>query len=203
MILSRISRPLAALFAAGVLLAGCTAAPPAPTDTFYRLDAAEGVMPVLGQPQPRVVEVTRFLAAGVLADRPVAHTSTGRVLEQYAYDFWIETPPVLLQQQLVEYLRAANVFTQVVTPELRARTDLTIRGRILRFEHLLPPSGAAGVAVSIELSLIDTATDDVKLLGTYVETVPADNTSVLAATSAMRQAVARIYARFVADITKT
>lgn len=186
--------------ALALTLSACGGVAAPPGDTFYRLEVTETPVPRLPIPDPRSLEVRRFAAQGLLADRAVAHSRDGRTLEQYAYHFWVEAPPLLLQRQMVEYLRAAGAYAQVVTPDLRIGADLSLRGRILRFEHLRPEKAAPAVAVSLELSVLDALTDDVKMLATYSETLPAEDASVPAAVAAMTGAVRRIFDRFAQEI---
>lgn len=197
-----LSRRALVVGGSALLLAACGSVAAPPGDAFYRLDVTQPPQPPIPrriQPDPRSIEVLRFAAQGVLADRAVAHTTDGQSLEQYAYHFWVEPPPLLLQRQVVEYLRAANAYARVVTPDLRVGADLSVRGRLLRFEHLRPENTQAAVAVSLELSILDSLTDDVRLLATYAETQPAEDASIPAAVRAMTGAVRRILDRFVRD----
>jgi ABC-type uncharacterized transport system auxiliary subunit len=198
-------RRLAPLLGAALLLGACAQGSPPPSEVFYRLDIPMEMVHPVSVTDPRTVEVTRFDAKGVLGDRAVAFSQRvdGQVLEQYSYHFWQEQPGVLLQTETVDYLRDAHAFARVVTPELRVRADLTIRGRVLRLEHLVPKDGAPAVALSMEMTLLDPLTDDVKVLATYTEVIPVAEKGVPAAVEALRDALARVLARFAADITKS
>jgi ABC-type uncharacterized transport system auxiliary subunit len=203
----RLATLAAPLFGAGLLLGACAMENPPPTDVFYRLDIPQSEIVHTPVTDPRMVEVGRFDAKGTLGDRAIAFTtrSDGQTLEQYSYHFWEETPAVLLRDQMVKYLRASGAFAEVVTPALRARADLLILGRVLRMEHVVPPEEESGpaVALSLELTLLDPQTDDVKLLATYTEVVPVADRTVPTATQGLRDALARILARFTTDITKS
>ncbi len=189
--------------AAPGLLAACGAVEAPPKDTFYRLDVDPATVIGAARTRPETLEVARFDAVGLLAERPVVYTAQGATLEQYFNHFWIEAPPELLQRHMVEFLRSNMAFAQVVTPALRTRPDLELRGTILRLEQTRPTEQTAGVAVSLELSLIDVLTGDVKMLATYTETGPAADTSVAAAVQAIRDALGRIEKRFLADLINT
>ena len=64
-----------------------------------------------------IVLVSRFNSDGLYADRAVVYTEDDAemVLQQYHYHFWSESPQTLLQAELVEWLRAANLSQWVVS----------------------------------------------------------------------------------------
>lgn len=185
----------AALIAA-VALAGCAAPPPAPQDQFYRLDVtADAGDTVLNG----VVEVDRFDASGALGNRALLYLEDGsNALSEYHYHFWVEAPPLLLQGALVSYLRSANLASQVVTPELRARPDFTVSGRVIRFEIVrgAPTKGA----VTLELALRRETDGAILVLGEYAAEVPAGRNGIQTDVAAIQSAVDDAFGRFVADI---
>ena len=178
------------------ILTGCAAPPPAPEDQFYRLS-------VSAQPGAQVldgaVEVGRFDASGALGNRPLLYVDEGsNALTEYHYHFWLEAPPVLLQGALVSYLRGANVAARVVTPEMRARPDYTVTGRVMRLETV---RGAPSIAaVTLELSLRREADGEILVLGEYAAEVPAGQRGIQTDVAALERAVDDAFARFVADI---
>ena len=184
--------------AAGIL-AGCAAPPPAPEDQFYRLAVtAEPGDQVLDG----VIEVGRFDASGALGNRPLLYVDKGsNALTEYHYHFWLEAPPVLLQGALVSYLRGAGVASQVVTPEMRARPDYTITGRVMRLETVrgAPSKGV----VQLELSLRREDDGALLVLGEYATEVPAGKSGIQTDVAALEKAVDDAFARFVADIRAT
>lgn len=180
-----------------LLVAAC-AQPAPPGDNFYRLDVAE---PAQRQGQPwltGVLEVNRLDTDGVLAERALAYQDKDGSLARYRYDLWAEAPGGLIQDQLVETLRAHNAATQVVTPDLRVPPDWALRGKLKRFE-LLPAEGK--VTVRMQLSVVSAKDGALVLLETYAAEAPsaADPKS---ASAALARATADIFARFAADLAK-
>ena len=185
------------LAAALFLLAAC-AQPPVPDDHFYRLavnDPAPGAQTLKG-----ALEVQRFSADGVTAARPIAFSKPEAPgeFQAYHYHFWTEPPTVLLQNKLVEYLRAARLAASVVTPELRIAPQFVLTGRIKRFERILaaPPR----VMAEIELGLKEERTDRLIHLATYRAEEQSSGKTVAHAALALGRATARIYGRFLADV---
>lgn len=181
------------------LLAGCGSAPSVPEDSFYRLnpraEQAVADKPVLDG----VVEVDRFAASGSIANRPLLFSEPGSsAVSEYHYHFWIEAPPILLQNALVSYLRSANLSKRVVTPEMRVSPDYTIRGRLMRLETVLsePPVGIA----ELELSLRRESDGELLVLGEYRAEVPSGPNGVRTDVSAIEKAVDKAFGEFVADI---
>ncbi|HEY9078463.1 ABC-type transport auxiliary lipoprotein family protein [Magnetovibrio sp.] len=185
---------------AGVLGA-CAVPPPAPEDAFYRL-SPRAAAPVASTPVlTGVVEVDRFAAAGSLANRPLLFSEPGSsAVSEYHYHFWIEAPPILLQNALVSYLRSTEVAERVVTPEMRVRPDYTIRGRVMRLETVKGES-AIGIA-EFELSLRRESDGELLVLGEYRAEVPSGPNGVKTDVTALEKAVDKAFQDFVADIQK-
>ena len=197
--MSRGFRPLIVLLAP--LLAACNQ-PPLPQDTFYRLQVD---LPGVAAATPRLngtLEVERFVADGLTAGRPIVYSRSDRPheLQEYHYHFWTEPPPIMLRDQLIAYLRASRVATAVVTPELRVAADYVLAGKITRLERVV--GAAPRAVVELELGVRETDNDRLLFVDTYRDEEAASGDSVGAAVAALNVALARIYARFAADLKK-
>lgn len=193
------TRSLAA-FVMLAFLVSCGGGPPPPKDEFYRLNV---VAPSTTFPTPVLngtVEVSRLHADGVTIERAIAYSSKKTQLTQYAYHYWTETPVRLLQEALVDQLRAAKVAPLVVTPEHRALSDYNVLGKVRRFEHLR--EGSPRVVVEVELTVQNASDGQVLLLETYMVEEPASDATVPAAAEAMSRAVGALSERFLADLAK-
>lgn len=187
------------LFAVVVLAAACGKPAPAPQDHFYRLHMAlpaATVAPLLNG----VLQVERFTASGLLAQRAIMHSKGDGEVHTYHYHAWVEVPAVMLQLQMVRYLRAAGAAKRIVTPEAQLTPDYRLQGRILRLEQRTasPPMGL----VELELALIRHRDRKLLWLATYRQEVAAADPGVRAAVAAMSKAAGKIYARFFRDIAQ-
>ena len=184
------------------LLASCTSQTAAPEDSFYRLDAPTPSerfsTPLLGG----VLEVERFVADGVTAGRPIAYSEAGRSHEvkEYHYHFWTQPPTVMLRDELVEFPRATNAATAIVTPDNRVSASYELTGKIIRLEKVVgaTPKGV----LTLELSLRQVSGDRLVFLQTYTAEAVAGSDSVSTAVTALNQAFSDICARFRADLSK-
>lgn len=192
-------RALFLLVVAVAVLAGC-AQPRVPEDNFYRLTIA-APKHMDAPPIPGVVEVSRFVADGLVAQRAIVYSEVGHanVAQSYHYDFWIEPPTVLLQNALVDYLRAAGAAGTVVTPDLHAEPDVIASGRIRRFEHIRG-GGNGSVKVSLDLSLRERKSDKLLLVRTYDAERPLADTRLGTVAREMSAAVEDIYGRLLRDL---
>ncbi|MHA1598804.1 MAG: ABC-type transport auxiliary lipoprotein family protein [Alphaproteobacteria bacterium] len=196
--LKRLALPLAMV--AALIVTGCSQ-PTVPKDNYYRLqvampDAAPGTV------FKGVVEVQRFIADGLTASRPIVYSkaSSPQQLNAYHYHFWTEPPVVMLRDQLVDFLRAANVAELIVTPEMRSRIDYVLTAKIKRLEKV---SGATPRAVvEVELGLQDSAKGEVVHLKNYRVETTAKSDSVVDAVVALNKALASAYTLFVEDLKK-
>lgn len=184
-----------------LLVLGACAQPEVPTDRFYRLDVAAPETRLAKPPLAGTLEVSRFIADGLTAGRPIVYSESGRPREvlEYHYHFWTEPPTIMLRDQLVTYLRAANVASTVVTPEHRVEPDYELSGKIKRLEQVkgTPP----GAVVELELALKRSADGQILLLDTYRIEAEARTGSVVAAVDALNSALGLIYTRFTNDIS--
>lgn len=186
---------------AGLVLAAC-AQGPIPQDVYYRLQIPEPEAGVNPAPHLAGVAVVRsFEADGILNERAVAYTASDtQTLGQYNYRFWTDPPPVVVQRELAEHLRAAKVFSDVVTPGYRVAADYEVSGRVARFDETPDATGTPHAVVEVELGLTRLRGLDLLTLRRYRVDVPADGDSVDATAEAMRQALAEVFARFTADL---
>ena len=204
-------------------LTGCLgSAPPVPRDHYYRVlvaPPAQGDAPrrISGQSAstqsasrqgatgimfPGVLSVAPLDADGLLRERPLLYSATGRAheMQQHDYHYWMDPPPKMLQAQLVDYLRASGLAKAVITPDLRVRPDYEITGRLKRFERLLG-GGPTRVVAQVELAMVEIERNQLLVIETYSAEVAAADDSVEASVLALDQALARIFERFLADAT--
>ncbi len=202
---------------------GCLgSAPPVPRDHYYRVlvapptqgDTAQSTSASSASGQsasrpsatgimfPGVLSVAPLEADGLLRERPLLYSTTGRAheMQQHDYHYWMDPPPKMLQAQLVDYLRASGVAKAVVTPDLRVRPDYEITGRLKRFERLLG-GGPTRVVAEIELAMVEIGRNQLLVIETYSAEVTAVDDSVEASVLALDEALERIFERFLADAT--
>lgn len=178
------------------LVAACSS-PPAPRDTFYRLDLAPPAHRFDKPALPGVLEVNRLDTDGVLSERALAYQEPGKGIQRYRYDFWSEPPGVLLQDRIAQMLKAANAAERIVTPDLRVPPDYALRGKVRRFEQI---AGANKVAVEVQLVLVNARNGDLVMMETYAAEVPAAADTPEAAVAAIGRGADQVMARFLADL---
>jgi ABC-type uncharacterized transport system auxiliary subunit len=183
-----------------VLLGAC-AGPPPPADTFYRLQVpAEAALDP--KPLPGVLEVSRFAAEGLTGERALLYSYRDRPdqVMRYRYHIWTDTPPVLLQDQLVRTLRQARAADQVVTSDLNVSPAFVIQGRLRRFEQLAgtPPA----VVVEADIGLVRVHGSELLLLNSYRVETPAASDQPGDAVAALQAATGDLFSRFLADLAR-
>jgi ABC-type uncharacterized transport system auxiliary subunit len=185
----------------GAGLSGCFgAAPPVPKEQYFRL-----IAPVAAEPSTNplggIIEAAPLLAEGVLTERPLLFTANaGKMLQQRNYAYWTDPPPAMLRNQIIAYLRAAKAATDVVASELRVTAQYRLEGRLTRLEQSI--NGKSGGTIALDLSLIDKATDDILVSGSYESTQPAASEDIDDAVEALNAGLGDILARFLADLDK-
>lgn len=182
-------------------LVGCAASQaPVPEDMFYRLRV--DALPSADASAPAVsVAVARLQSSGIHGARALVYHDSARPLElrQYHYHYWIDTPPRLLQDTLVSYLRQSGVAHRVLSDAPGVRTDYLINGKIQKFEENRSAAGST-VSVQLELELQRRHGREILLLKDYEESKTVEGADVHAVASAYSAAVAGIFQQFAADV---
>lgn len=184
----------------GVLLTAC-ALPPVPEDAFYRLDVSPPRVAYTTYLLPGILEIDPFRADPLTSGRAMLYHTTETPTRVYRlpYTFWMEAPAAMLQREAAEYLRAAHVAKQVVTPSVRASAEYALTGTILRLEQIRSESPA--VVMELELSVVERGSRALLFHQTYFEEVPANGQDVTrTAATAFSRAYSSILERFVADL---
>lgn len=191
----------AALVAAGMAaVLGACAQPPVPEDRFYRLTVSTPAearnTPVLSG----TIQVERFVADGVAADRPIAYSrdDAPHELQAYHYHFWTDPPTTMIQNHMAAYLRSSGVATRIVTPEVRIEPDYIISGKIRRFEQVR--GSPTKVVVEFELALKRMRDERLLRLDTERIELESRDETVGAAVAAISTAVSQIFEKFVSNI---
>lgn len=184
-------------------LAGCGSAPPLPDDVYYRLQLAAPTQRLEAPRVPGAVLVARFDGASVYTSRDLAYSSEAPYLHlsHYHYHHWADPPPQLLQQELVDYLRAANLASRVEAESGRQAPAWRIDGTIRRFERQKTATGWQ-VAVALEFRATPADRRAEPLLKTYDVVLAADGDGIEDSVKAFSAATATVFERLVADLGK-
>jgi ABC-type uncharacterized transport system auxiliary subunit len=183
-------------------LSGCFgSSPPIPEDIYYRLQPSA---PAQRFDTPRVglVVVDRPSAASVFTARDIAYSDAAPNLrlQHYHYHHWIDPPPQLLQQALVDYLRAANLARAVTSEPGRQPAAWRVSGMVRRFERLSTGSGWQA-SVSLELRADGAGAREPRLLRQYDVVIGADGDSMEATAQAFAKAIGSVFDKFLADFS--
>ena len=178
-----------------LLLSACGSVPPAPIDHFYRLQ------PSVVSPAAKVllgaITVSPFRADSLYAERPMIYTEEAslRQLRQYHYHLWLYPPAQMVQRHLVASLGNALDLSG------DSAAANALEGRVVGFERVLSESAskpASKAVVALELTL--TSSGKTHLSKTYQAEQLASDDSLGAFAVATEQALAKIYAEFLADL---
>lgn len=190
------------IFSAMLLLNGCVNQPAVPQDYFYRLPELKPRTPDAINLINGVLSVDELQAEGVYRERPILYVDSQRPLEvvQYHYRHWMQTPSQLIQDNLVEFLRQANVASRVERYSGDSSAALRISGRLQKFEQWVQPSGATAV-VEMEIELrLKTPQGTKKQTRIYQDKVMAEGPAIHDSVAAFGQALQHIYDKLLADL---
>jgi len=186
------------------LLFACALAP-VPEDAFYRLEVSPpsssvssgGALPLAG-----ILEIDPFRADPLTSGRAMLYRSANQShrVHRLPYTFWMDAPAAMLQREVAEYLRAAEIAEQVVTPAARTNARYALAGTIVRLEQIRGASPS--VVVELELSMVERGNRNLLHHGIYREEVPMLGQDASRAAEAFGRALSSILERFVADFVE-
>lgn len=180
----------------GGMLSACSS-PPVPTDTYYNLTAGRSAANASASQIDGTIEVPPFRAEGVVNERAIIYRETATTQKQYTYHFWAEPPAIMFQRSLIDALRGAGTFDQVVAPEVRADRDYELIGTLRRLEHVV--GGGGRVVVEFDVGLRRVRGNDTLFLNTY-RTETSAGPGVAGAVAAMSSALDNLLAQALKDI---
>ncbi len=197
------SRPAARVSTAALLgaalLVAC--ASPAPRDHFYKLEAAAPASPLSPPALRGTLEVERLRTDALTRERSILYVTDPDAVQvtPYSYHLWVDTPTVMLQREIAEFMRRAGVAERVVLPEMNVNETWSLNGWIDRLVHLRD-DGSGRVIVELEFSLSRERRDELLVRKRYrvEEAVAQDDVESVA--RAFNVAVSEILDQLVSDI---
>jgi ABC-type uncharacterized transport system auxiliary subunit len=179
--------------------AGCLGGP-APRDHVYRLQVEPPRSARSAPACPGTLEVGRIWGNALTRGRPILRSDSERAVEVTPYDYqlWVDSPTLLFQRALTEYLQQVNLAQRVVSSDANVGADWVVTGFIERLDDVTG-GGAPRVLVALELSLAEADRGQLLLRKTYRVEQPTDGAGVPAAVRAFGTAAGSIFESFATD----
>jgi uncharacterized lipoprotein YmbA len=189
---------IALAVSAPIALGGCLGSS-APRDHFYRINLAAPASALPAPVLPGTLEVERLRTDALTRERAILRVPSADSLQvsPSTYHLWIDTPTVMLQRSLAEYLRLAGVAERVVVPEMNIDESYELSGWIERLVHVRNDDR---VIAELEFSLTDPRGTSQLLRRRYRAEVATGGDDMDKVVAAFNAAIGEIFARLVADI---
>lgn len=195
---------LGAVLSLVLFLAGCAGTGTVPEDRYYRLATLAVEQVFVRPPLAGVLRVERIEAVDLLRDRALLYSEADQPqqLRRHHYHFWAGSPPSLVREQLVQYLRDRGIAGLVAEAPMSQEADLRLHLELRDFSRRLQANGEA--AVRVELGLVAQPPGRVPpvLVRRYVSEMAAPAGSPVAAVTAFDMALAEIYEMLVQDLLR-
>lgn len=191
----------------GVLLlalAACSATAPVPEDRFYQLDNAPGAAALQAPALRGGLRVAPVTADPLRSGRAVLYRDARKPLElqRYHYQYWVDQPPRMIEQALLNYLRTIAAADPVQDNSRRAAVAYRLQTRLLRFEQVLD-EGAPRVELELEATLYPEPSGAALWTATYLRRVDSTGNDMHATAQAMQLALAQVFQALRADLVAT
>jgi len=188
-----------------LMLGACMGGARVPEDNFYRLENVAPVDALTAPALQGILMIQGGTAAPVYRDRALLYSEPGSPgrLQRYHYQYWIDSPPQLLQSGLADYLRAAGVARQVVLPQDGVDADFRLRIDIERFEHIRGQDSSRNggqVAVALRVTLIERATGKLLMQTQLQSDAAVQGGEFTAVAIAYQQVMTELYGRILTQL---
>jgi ABC-type uncharacterized transport system auxiliary subunit len=144
------------------------------------------------KPDGPVMVVARITTAEALQDGRIRYRAGSNEAGAYEYHRWTERPAVMVQDQLLEALRASGKFRQVLEATGGATGDYLIRGRLREFAEIDNPG--IRTRVSLRLEMLDRKTGAVVWDHAYNRDEPVDGKTMNEVVVSMEHNLQRVIA---------
>ena len=170
--IARSSFPAGFLGMGCLVLLACVGGRPIHYYTINRPAATAGA----ARPDGVVLLVGRIATPEALEDGRIRYRSGSNEVGAYEYHRWTERPGLMVQDLLVQALRASGRYRQVQEASSAAGGDYLIRGRLYEFSEIDEPDIRS--RVSLRLELLDKKTNIVVWYRHYNREGPVNGKTV-------------------------
>jgi ABC-type uncharacterized transport system auxiliary subunit len=118
---------------------------------YYTIDHPAVAVPV-ARPDGPVLLIGRITATEALQDARIRYRSGGNEVGAYEYHRWTEHPVAMVQDLLLQTLRASGKFRQVAEASSSASGDYLIRGRLHELTEVDDPGIRSRVSLRLEMT---------------------------------------------------
>jgi cholesterol transport system auxiliary component len=117
---------------------------------YYTIDRLPGA-PAAAKPDGAVLLVGRITTPEALQDGRIRYRAGDNEVGAYEYHRWAERPGLMVQDLLLETLRASGKYRQVQEASSASPGDYLVRGRLYEFAEIDDPGIQSRVSLRLEL----------------------------------------------------
>jgi ABC-type uncharacterized transport system auxiliary subunit len=184
-----------------LVLAGCGTSQPVPEDRFYQLELDLASVNPAAAVIHGGLKVERVESDPLRNGRAVLYRDAGKPLElqRYHYEYWVDKPPRMIRQALVQYLRHSGVADSVYDGKQPGAAEYRLQTRLLQFEQVLD-AGRPQVVVELEASLYANRAGGIIWNSTYRQQQESTARHMHATAQAMRSALEKVFRSALEDL---
>jgi len=171
----------AATIVACLILSACGAITPV---KYYRLDVVPSSAPSAGATYPVTLILGQITAPDLFRDNKLVYSTGSVQLGTYDSQRWAEAPTEMIENMLIESLRASGQYRTVERISSSARGDYVLRGHLSAFNEVDTPQVAA--RFSLELELFERKSGTVVWTQPYSHDEPVSTKNVPAVVEALQ-----------------
>ena len=192
---------LAGLITLALMLVACAGNSPVPEDRFYHLQVNIDVQPLESPVFAHGLMLDSITADPLRSGRAVLYRDLAKPLQlqRYHYEYWVDQPPRLVRQALLNSLRESGMADVVYAGGRHARARYRMTGRVLRFEKVLK-NNQADAEFELEISVLEEDSDVPLWTKVYLQRQRSQDRSMHAAAEAMQQALASVIQQLLGDL---
>jgi ABC-type uncharacterized transport system auxiliary subunit len=142
------STKVCGLTAIVLMMAGCAGTRPV---KYYQISAVPAPKTASGSPHSITLLVGRIECAPLLRDGGILYRTGTHEVNAYHYHRWLETPDRVVQDLLVQVLRASGRYNSVQEQGAAIGGDYLVRGKLIDFSEIDNSTIQVRVSLAIEV----------------------------------------------------
>ncbi len=188
-------------FIASILLTACFGGNGnIPDDHYYRLPELK----TSKLPSPLLngsLRVKKVITHGIYAERTLIYTDKNNELKltRYHYHHWEKSPAKIIQDNIVQYLKARGVAHKISMHTRESKPDYILEAELVTL-HRHVNAGSYSAAIAIDFRLFNNSNNSIFINKRYYSNITASSEHLVDTIKAYSQGFQQIYDEFIIDL---
>jgi len=173
-----------------------------PDDHYYRLPDVIGTKldhPILNGS----LSIKKVITYGIYSERTLIYTDkkSNLKLNRYHYHHWEKSPSILIQDNLVQYLRSVAIATQVMAYRQQSKSQYSLESELISMHREISNDGYIA-AIVIDFRVINKTNNSILINKRYSSNITSSSDRLIDTIKAYGGSLKEIYTQLIFDLQK-